>query len=337
MLSLDEILEKLEKSTGYTKQQLYDKILKKQMELSGLVSLEGAAHLVARDLNVNLLKEKKRRLEISNIIDGMKSVDTIGRIFNITKPVEFERKDGSKGKVVNLYVGDKTGFVRVALWDKQVSLIEDGKLNVGDVVEIRNAVAKKTDFGIELRLSSRSSIKPAEEKDLPTADELREKFKIKPGERVLIKNIEEGPAEIKGFIVQIFNTGFLYSLCPKCNTKLTDGGECSKHGKVEPRHLFVINAIVDDGTAYMRIVFFDEIAERVAGIKTEELLNLSPEERYEKICKSLLGKEFIFMGNVKRNEVFDRLEMTAKNVKDVDVLAESKMLLDEIENISSEL
>jgi replication factor A1 len=336
MLSLDEILEKLEKSTGYTKQQLYDKILKKQMELSGLVSLEGAAHLVARDLNVNLLKEKKRRLEISNIIDGMKSVDTIGRIFNITKPVEFERKDGSKGKVVNLYVGDKTGFVRVALWDKQVSLIEDGKLNVGDVVEIRNAVAKKTDFGIELRLSSRSSIKPAEEKDLPTADELREKFKIKPGERVLIKNIEEGPAEIKGFIVQIFNTGFLYSLCPKCNTKLTDG-ECSKHGKVEPRHLFVINAIVDDGTAYMRIVFFDKIAERVAGIKTEELLNLSPEERYEKICKSLLGKEFIFMGNVKRNEVFDRLEMTAKNVKDVDVLAESKMLLDEIENISSEL
>lgn len=337
MLSLDEILEKLEKSTGYTKQQLYDKILKKQMELSGLVSLEGAAHLVAKDLNINLLREKKRRLEISNIVDGMKSVDTIGRIFNITKPVEFERKDGSKGKVVNLYVGDNTGYVRVALWDKQVSLIEDGKLNVGDVIEIRNAVAKKTDFGIELRLSSRSSIKPAEEKDLPTTDELREKFKIsKPGERVLIKNIEEGPAEIRGYIVQIFNTGFLHELCPKCNTKLANG-ECGKHGKVEPRYLFVINGMVDDGTAYMRIVFFDKVAEKVSGIKTGELLGLSQEERYEKICESLLGKELIFMGNVKRNEVFDRLEMTAKNIKKVDILAESKMLLSEIESTSSEL
>ena len=105
----------MEKKTRYTKEQLYEKILKKQMELSGLVSLEGAAHLVARDLGIDLLGEvKERRLEIANIIDGMKSVDVIGRVFHISEPVEFERKDGSIGRVVNLYIGDNSGFARVA-------------------------------------------------------------------------------------------------------------------------------------------------------------------------------------------------------------------------------
>jgi len=333
MLKLDEILDKLEKATGYTRQQLYEKVLRKQMELSGLVSLEGAAYLVARDLNVNLLEGfKERRLKIGNVVDGMKKVNVVGRVFFISTPIEFEREDGSVGKVANIYIGDDTGFLRVTLWDKQVSLVEDKKIEVGDVVEVKNAMAKETKFGMELRLNSRSFISHKEGIELPSVEELIKKYRpaAEKGERVEIKDLEEGPVVVRGFVVQVFKTDFVYQLCPKCNKKLVDG-KCNEHGAVEPRNLFVINGVLDDGTGYVRVVFFDRNAMVVTGLKPEDLLGLTQDERYTLVSKNILGKEFIITGVVKKNEVFERLELVAKRVEKVDVKGEIERLLKEVE------
>jgi len=345
MLSLEEILTHLEKSTGYTRQQLYDKVLKKQLELSGLVSLEGAAYLVARDLNVDLLKGKTsdRSLQIGNIVDGMRSVDITGRIFRITSPIEFKREDGSKGRVANLYIGDSTGYIRMSLWDKQVALIEEEKLKVGDVVKIKNGVARNTEFGTELRLSSRGFITQVEEGELklPSVEELNEKFGF--GKTTIssidkeitdIRNVAEGPAVIRGNIVQIFNTDFIYPLCPECGNKLDDG-TCKKHGKVNPRNLFVINAIVDDGTGYLRVVFFDDVAKKVSKLKVDDVLKLSRDEKYMKIKGNLLGKELLMLGNIRKNEVVDRLEMAVKHIKDFNPIDESRRFIEKIESFGS--
>ncbi|MCD6403141.1 MAG: DUF2240 family protein [Candidatus Aenigmarchaeota archaeon] len=333
MLTLEEIIERIEKSTNYTKDQIYDRILKKQMELSGLVSLEGAAHLVAKDLGIDLLKEfKERRLQIGNIIDGMKSVDIVGRVFFISEPVEFERDDGSIGKVISIYVGDDTGFVRVPLWDKQTKLVEDKLIEIGDIVEIKNGVARETKFGMEVKLTPRSSITTVESAiDLPSVEELLAKHPIQKSTvsypRVKIKDIEEGPVEVRGFVVQVFKTDFVYEVCPECKSRLVDG-ECKTHGKVTPKHLLVINSILDDGTGHVRVVFFDDVAEKLVGVKAKEIFNLSPEEKCEKIKERILGKELIVVGMARKNEVFDRMEISARRVKKVNVLKEIKMLLE---------
>jgi len=336
MLKLDEILDKLEKATGYTRQQLYEKILKKQTELSGLVSLEGAAYLVARDLKVDLFEGlEKRRLKIGNVVDGMRKVNVVGRVFFISTPIEFEREDGTTGKVSNIYIGDETGFLRVTLWDKQVSLIEDGKIKVGDVVEVKNGVAKETRFGMELRLNSRSFISLKDGIELPTVEELVKKYKpiTEKAERVEIKDLEEGPVVVRGFIVQVFKTDFVYQLCPKCNKKLVDG-KCEEHGKVEPRNLFVINGILDDGTGHIRIVLFDKNATNATNIKPEDIIGLTQDEKYNLISKNILGKEFIIAGVVKKNDVFERLELVAKRVNKVDIKMEIERLLEEVKGLT---
>ncbi len=338
-MSLEEIIQKMEEKTGYTKEQLYDKILKKQMELSGLVSLEGAAYLVARDLGLDLLEEvKKRKLDIANIVDGMRRVDVVGRVFFISEPVEFVRKDGSIGKVVNVYIADETGYVRVVLWDKQVRLVEDKIIEVGSVLRVKDAVAKETNFGIELRLGNRGSVEVLEDSglELPSVEELSEKYQIQRAvarnyERKNIKELVEGPAEIRGFVVHVFQTDFVYSVCPVCNSRLNSDGVCEIHGKVAPRNLMVINCIVDDGTGHVRVVFFDALAEKLVGLSSQKVASLSLEERYRLITGSLLGKELIIQGVVKNNEVFERLEMSARKVKPVNVKKEAEMLVKELE------
>ena len=60
-------------------------------------------------------------------------------------------------------------------------------------------------------------------------------------------------------------------------------------------------------------------------------IQLSLEDRSKLISKNLLGRELIVKGKVKKNKLYDRLEMVADDFKDLNVLEESKTLADEKE------
>lgn len=143
MLSLDEILAEIEDKTGLSKLKIQEKINQKHEELSGLVSLEGAGHLVARDLGVNLLTVERKPLKISDLSDGMKNVKVKGRITQITPVREFQRKDGNSGKVCNIFISDNTDQIRVPLWDKQVDMINDGTISEGVIIELTDGLVRK--------------------------------------------------------------------------------------------------------------------------------------------------------------------------------------------------
>jgi replication factor A1 len=57
-----------------------------------------------------------------------------GKVIDKNGPKEFERKDGEKGWVATLLLGDETGTTRVVLWDEKAGAAED--IAVGDVLEI---------------------------------------------------------------------------------------------------------------------------------------------------------------------------------------------------------
>ena len=56
------------------------------------------------------------------------------RVLDKTEPKEFDRKDGEKGWVATLLVGDETGTIRVVLWDEKAGAVLE--ILVGDVLEI---------------------------------------------------------------------------------------------------------------------------------------------------------------------------------------------------------
>jgi len=334
MLSLEEIIKELKDKTKFSRKQIYERIKKKHEELSGLVSMEGAGHLVARDLGVNLVFTKKRELNIKDIVPGMKHINLKARIVQISETREFERKGGKKGKVCNLILTDGTGQIRLPLWDKQVIMVEEGEVKEDDVVELKNALAKENVFGgVEVGLPRLARLEKVEDDgSIPHETTTVETFK-----RLAIKDLKEGFYETKGNVVQIFNVNPLFQTCPECRAKVEEKDgiyECSKHGKVEPENNMIISGIVDDGTASIRSVFFRDQARTLTGLDPSVLLSMSQEEAIDLIKKNALGNEVIMRGRVQKNKIFDTLEIIVNEVEELDIEGESKRLINELKTLS---
>lgn len=332
MLELEEILSELEEKSKLSRDKLMEKIKKKQEELSGLVSPEGSAHLVARDLGINIIKKNKRELKLKDIKPEMKNVSTRARIINITNTIKFKKKDGKEGRVANLVITDGTQTVRIPLWDKQIDLIDEKIVSQNDIINIQGAYAKENIFGgIELRVSKYSKIeKIDDDKSIPDKI-IRSEF-----ERKKIKNLKEGNFEIKGNIVNIFNINPLFKTCPKCDSKLEKdkkGYMCNEHGYVEPKNNLIISSILDDGSSSIRTVFFRNSAEKLSELHPDTLANMKQEESIDLIKENVLGIDVLLTGVVRKNKIFDSLEFIVRDVKSFDIQEESKRLIDEISSL----
>jgi replication factor A1 len=334
-MSLEEILAEIEKFSGLSREELMKRIEEKKQEFSDMLTEEGAAYLVANELGLDLFERKRRQLEIKNIIPGMRNVNFIGRIFNITPIVNFERQDGSPGKIVNIFVGDNTGFVRIPLWNDQAKLVEEGELKPGDSIQVTNGMAKEGMYGIEVSIGKYGFINKIECEDIPSLDVLKKKYLFQTAERLAIKDLVPGRAEIVGTVVYVFKNKLFFEICPECANTLIKEGEkfvCPQHGEVSPSKALLITTIVDDGTANIRAVFFREQAEKVLQLSAKELEEIEEGKRYEIVKERLVGRELQLTGRVKKNIAFNRIEFIVSEAKDLNVLEESKRLAGELEN-----
>jgi len=156
MQDTERIISLIAKSSGKEVEEIERLIEAKRAKLSGLISKEGAAQIVASELGINLDKEKVKVEELSN---GLKRINIVGKIINLFPIREFE-KNGRKGKVANFLLADDTGSVRVVLWDtNHIKLLENREIKEGDVVEISNAGLRNG----ELHLGGFSDIKKSQE------------------------------------------------------------------------------------------------------------------------------------------------------------------------------
>ena len=332
-MSIEKLIDKIIEKSGLSKKEIIERIKEKQKELQ-IISVEGAAYLVAKDLGIELLEYKPKKLEMKNIVSGMKNVNVAGKIFHISPIVKFER-NGKEGKVVNLFVSDGSDYVKIPLWNDQVKIIEDGLLKIGDTIQIISGFAKENELGEkEIVLRKFGRIAVAEEPIEISVEELQQKF-LKPiAKKVEIKDIKGvGKFEIIARIVHLFRSKFVFFLCPNCKlaAKEIEGKIiCEEHGEIKPESFLVISCLVDDGTAILKAVFFREVAEKVCGISVEELKNMEIEKRYDFLNSLLLGKQFLLRGRVKKSKISERLEMIVEEVEKVDFGKEIEELMEKL-------
>ena len=294
-----QLIERIARSAKVEIGEIERKVEAKRAKLSGLVSKEGAAQIVAAELGINFEQEK---MKVSELVQGMKRAHILGKVTQIS-PVRSYNKNGREGKVANLIVADESSSVKTVLWDvNHISLVESGKINVGDVLEIMGGMVRNG----ELHLSSFSDIKHSKEKIENVATEA-------PLKNVKLNEAGAGQRiKTRAFIVQVFDPRY-FEVCSECGKKVVDE-ECKVHGKVTPKKRALLSIVVDDGHESMRAVMF---AEQIAsiGITDEELYSL---EAFAGKKNALLGDELEFIGNIKNNTLYNTTEMMIERVGKID-------------------
>ncbi len=303
MQNYDLLIERIAKSANLEKEEIERRVEAKKAALSGLISKEGAAQIIAAELNINF---EDQEMKISELMSGMRNANVVGKIINLFPVREFE-KNGRSGKVVNFILADETGNCRAVLWDtNHISLIESGEVKQDSVVEIKNGNVRDN----EIHLGSFSEFKKS--------DKVLEN--VKTERAVVEKGISELVAgqsvRIRGIVVQMFQPRF-YSVCPECNKKAqqeADGFKCEEHGKIQAKERAIVNFVLDDGEETTRIVLFSD---QVNQLIPEE--DLKDTEKAVTFREDVLGSEFFISGNVRQNQLFNNIEVIASGVEKVDV------------------
>ncbi|KYK30313.1 MAG: hypothetical protein AYK22_04205 [Thermoplasmatales archaeon SG8-52-3] len=143
-----------------TKDQLYEKIndLKTKNEFEEEISKikKDNDELFDDDTAALFIIDKLGRNQenICKIIDlehGMECT-IFGKVIDIHKSRRFNRKNGTQGRVINLDISDGTGNCRLALWDKDVDLVEKQSIKNNTNIKIINGYVKDGFNGIEINV-----------------------------------------------------------------------------------------------------------------------------------------------------------------------------------------
>ncbi len=328
-LPFEDIISKIKEKSGLSEEEINSKISQKTKQLSGLISKEGAAHIIANELGIKLFEDFSGKLQIKNVLAGMRSVETTGKVQQIFETREFQ-VENRQGKVASLVIGDETGTIRVVLWGGQTDNLNNIKQN--DIIKVMGGYVKENQGRKEIHLNERSNLVIN-----PEGVEIKD-IKVESIKRKEIKELAEGDGEVEllGTVVQAFEPRF-FEICPECSKRARRGeGEnfsCEQHGEVKPNFSYVFNAVLDDGTETIRAVFFRNQMEKLLAMSNEQIIQYkdSP-EKFDEVKNNLLGNIIKVAGRVNKNTFFDRLEFISRDVDPKPNSEEELKRLEEVKN-----
>ncbi|HYD03024.1 MAG TPA: OB-fold nucleic acid binding domain-containing protein [Alphaproteobacteria bacterium] len=306
-MPVNDIVSKITKNTGLSESEVRSKIKSKIEQLYGLVSEEGAAHIIANEHGIKLF-EVSGNLKIKDIMVGMKSVDITGKVMRKYEMREFNTEK-RKGKVANLMLADETGTIKVVFWNEKTDSF--AQIKDEDVVKIRGAYVRDNAGRKELHLGDNSGITINPPNVTINAREKKDYAKKH------IKELTDGmSAEVMGTILQVFDVKFFES-CPKCNKRMRmreDAFACDEHGSQSPVYNYVMNVYLDDGTSNIRTIFWKNQSQRLLKLNDEQFneIRLNP-MLFEKYKTDMLGTQIKVLGTAKNN-ITGRMEFNAEIV-----------------------
>ena len=89
---------------------------------------------------------------------GMKHVNLSAKVLEISKSVSVSTRFGNSTVLANALIGDKTGTIKLTLWNAQI-----GSVSVGDAVQIRDAQAFAFRGEKQLRIGRKGTLSVEQE------------------------------------------------------------------------------------------------------------------------------------------------------------------------------
>jgi replication factor A1 len=168
---------------GISKEQIVDRLESERRRTGGFISDEALLRVIAAEFGCAIpnIQEFLPALVFGDLISGLNNVTVVGRVVAVFSPRAFSGV--RSGKFASLLIADKSGILRIVLWNDKADLIESGKLRVGQIVRFSHGYTREDCTGkIELHIGERCEVginpHDVEAKDFPTIS----KFTTKIGE-----------------------------------------------------------------------------------------------------------------------------------------------------------
>ncbi|MEW6295620.1 MAG: DUF2240 family protein [Candidatus Diapherotrites archaeon] len=165
--SKQSLVERIVSSTRKSENEVIELIEKKKEKFSGLLSDEGAAFIVAKELGlqVGVPSFSPEKLRVSELETGMSNFELVVRVLNVFCPREFT-KDSRKGFMCNLLVADDSGSIRLTLWHDFVKKLEELNIKRNSALRLKGCYVTEFNNFKQLNLGSNGSIELVQEKEL---------------------------------------------------------------------------------------------------------------------------------------------------------------------------
>ncbi len=250
-------INKIIENTGLTRKEIQDMVGDKKNELKGLISEEGALFIIARELGVDVKEENKELIQdidifISDISPNMKNINLVGRINEIHRVNKFNKTDGGVGYVGSFLLHDKTGDIRIVLWDDQVNIFNDNNFEINELVKIINGTARKGRYDeLEIHIGRFGKIILSPD-DIDYKDYPKIKFKL--------SNINEINLGLKSISIE----GRIIQISPIKEFTKKDG----ELGRVGSLTLL-------DSTGDTRLTFWNDDIEKIEKLEINDVITIS--------------------------------------------------------------
>jgi replication factor A1 len=218
--------------------------------------------------------------KIDDLDEDDMNVKVVARILELEDIREFERQDGTKGRVRNMTVGDVSGFIAVTLWDDKTDIPYD----INEAIKIQNPRINYNDRSNRLELSignATNILQPSykELENLPDIEELQET--LYTSKDIASLELEDRNVRVKGVFSEPYFQRMLIPKCPICNHTIEDEDEeeCPNCGNYidKPKYLLMLPGKITDDTGEIQVTFYNELVEELLGMKHDDIVALYEE------------------------------------------------------------
>ena len=161
MPAFDDLLNQiLSGNPKIGREELLTMVQRKKEESHGLLSDEGAIRLLAQQLSVSTPPSSDLRDQrISSVHAGLNDSTITGQVVSVSDVHEFQRSDGTTGRVLRMRVDDKSGQITGVFWDSLADTVAREALTPGSQVRLLHGYTKFGRAGeVEFHLGSRANI-----------------------------------------------------------------------------------------------------------------------------------------------------------------------------------
>jgi len=254
-LDLEQIVQRiLLTRRDLTREEVLKLVYERKRSAEDYLLDDVAARIIASELGVEIPQTDEPftpEISINDLVSGLNDVTLTARVIAVYPVQTFSRPDLTEGKVARLLLADKSGTLRLVLWNDKISLVEEAKIKQGRIIRILHGYVREgLDGKLELHVGQRGDVQispvDAVESDYPSIEQFIDKI---------------GSLTQKSKKASVLGT--IYDFYPVSEFKRKDGTT----GKVRRLRL-------RDETGEVSLVFWNEKVDELNEIKNGDQLRI---------------------------------------------------------------